>query len=235
MSNPFAALRRVHRSVYVLAAVLAVILLVRAVIPAGALGPATESARRSVFTWVPSYAPPTPVARPTATLFPRLAQAQAEATAKPSTPPEGDDDVIAIPPRPVDAPLPGVPGFRPSWPSSPFLTSRFREVGPTSPGGHAGIDLAADQGMAVFSAEAGTVGRAGFDNNGYGNLITINHAAGFETWYGHLSAINIRAGQQVARGELIGRVGSTGFSTGPHLHFEVRENGQQRDPLAYLP
>jgi len=69
---------------------------------------------------------------------------------------------------------------------------------------------------------------------GYGILVRISHGQGIETWYGHLAAASVRPGQAVRAGEVIGLVGSTGRSTGPHLHFEVRVNGQPVDPLNFL-
>jgi len=83
------------------------------------------------------------------------------------------------------------------------------------------------------AAAAGVVtsaGRAG----GYGNLVKIDHGGGVETRYAHASLLLVRAGQRVERGQLIARVGSTGLSTGPHLHFEVRVGGQPVDPLAFF-
>ena len=69
----------------------------------------------------------------------------------------------------------------------------------------------------------------------YGYQIIVDHGAGLRTVYGHLSQLLVESGEPVARGELIGRVGSTGLSTGPHLHFEVRQDGELRNPLTYLP
>ena len=75
---------------------------------------------------------------------------------------------------------------------------------------------------------------AGFNTGGYGNLIVISHRLGFESWYGHMSRIAVSAGQSVVGGQTIGYVGSTGHSTGPHLHFEVRHFGTPVDPTPYL-
>lgn len=101
-------------------------------------------------------------------------------------------------------------------------------------GNHTGLDLAAPTGTPVVAAAAGTVVRAG-DAGGYGQLIVLRHADGSETRYAHLSAIGVEVGAQVARGQPIGAVGSTGRSTGPHLHFELRRNGQAVDPRPALP
>ena len=98
---------------------------------------------------------------------------------------------------------------------------------------HEGIDLGAAYGTPIVAAAAGTVIYAGW-LGGYGNLTVIDHGGGLSTAYGHQSSIGVSVGQQVAQGEIIGNVGSTGHSTGPHLHFEVRVNGQAVDPLGYL-
>lgn len=94
---------------------------------------------------------------------------------------------------------------------------------------HAGLDFAAPTGTPVYATQAGTVKFAA-PAGSYGNLIKIDHGAGTETRYGHLSAFNVKDGQQVAKGDIIGRVGSTGRSTGSHLHYEVRVNGKPVDP-----
>jgi len=99
---------------------------------------------------------------------------------------------------------------------------------------HTGLDIRAQTGTPVFAARGGTVKFAGV-KSGYGNLIIIEHAGGYETYYAHLSKINVYVGLKVEKGDFIGRVGSTGTSTGPHLHFEVRNNGEHSDPVAYLP
>lgn len=98
---------------------------------------------------------------------------------------------------------------------------------------HSGIDLAAPSGTLIYSADGGEIIHTGYDG-GYGYSIMVYHGGGFATWYAHLSRILVNVGQRVERGEVIGLVGSTGWSTGPHLHFEVRINGAAQDPLAYL-
>ena len=104
------------------------------------------------------------------------------------------------------------------------------------PGGrrHDGIDFPAPFGTPVGAAGVGVVSFAGWNSGGYGNLIVIRHRLGFETWYAHLASFAVRAGQSVAGGVRIATVGSTGRSTGPHLHFEVRRNGSPINPLPYL-
>jgi murein DD-endopeptidase MepM/ murein hydrolase activator NlpD len=116
------------------------------------------------------------------------------------------------------------------WPVSAPITSPF---GWRWGRMHEGIDLGAAYGAPIAAAGAGTVIYAGW-LGGYGNLTVIDHGGGLATAYGHQSQIAVTVGQQVARGQTIGYVGSTGHSTGPHLHFEVRVNGQAVDPLGYL-
>jgi len=95
---------------------------------------------------------------------------------------------------------------------------------------HKGVDIAAPQGTTVFTAAEGVVVRAGYQASGYGNFIEVRHPNGLSTVYGHLSRIDVAKGQAVTVGERIGLVGSTGYSTGPHLHFEVRRGGGQVNP-----
>jgi murein DD-endopeptidase MepM/ murein hydrolase activator NlpD len=98
---------------------------------------------------------------------------------------------------------------------------------------HYGVDMAAPIGTKYYAAHAGTVILAAWDG-GYGNAIKIDHGNGVETVYGHSSKLLVTAGQHVEAGQLIGLIGSTGDSTGPHLHFEVNVNGQHLDPMKYL-
>lgn len=100
-------------------------------------------------------------------------------------------------------------------------------------GFHTGLDIAAPLGTQIVSAEDGVVVHVGW-SGGYGNLVKVQHDNGALTYYGHLSGYNCSVGQRVKRGQLIAFMGSTGYSTGPHLHFEVRFNGQHTDPLNYL-
>lgn len=101
---------------------------------------------------------------------------------------------------------------------------------------HQGVDIAAPTGTPVLASAQGVVVRTGYDAGGYGNFIEIRHPNGLSTLYGHLSAIDagIQSGAQVRSSQPIGRVGSTGYSTGPHLHFEVRRHGERLNPVAYL-
>lgn len=116
------------------------------------------------------------------------------------------------------------------------ITSGFGgRVAPTAGAttGHDGIDYGAGYGAAVYAADSGTVITAQY-NSARGNYIVINHGNGMQTWYQHLSSMNVIVGQTVARGQVIGNVGTTGISTGPHLHFEVHVNGVPVNPLNYL-
>lgn len=122
-------------------------------------------------------------------------------------------------------------GARLSWPCSGGITSPF---GTRWGRMHEGIDIGAGYGCNVVAAAGGTVISAGWEG-GYGNAVTISHGGGLVTHYAHLSSIKVSSGQTVERGELIGLVGSTGNSQGPHLHFEVLVNGQPRNPVDYLP
>ncbi|MFN4285228.1 MAG: peptidoglycan DD-metalloendopeptidase family protein [Lacibacter sp.] len=99
---------------------------------------------------------------------------------------------------------------------------------------HAGLDFAAPQGTPVYATADGIVKLAGNTGDGYGNHVIINHGYGYQTLYGHLFRIKARVGQKVKRGEVIGWVGSTGKSTGPHLHYEVHKNGRPLDPIYFF-
>lgn len=98
---------------------------------------------------------------------------------------------------------------------------------------HSGVDFALAQGSDIYAADDGTVYYAGY-SGGYGNLIKVDHGNGMQTYYAHCSSIEASPGQQVNAGQLIARVGSTGNSTGPHLHFEVIINGTRVDPIDFL-
>jgi murein DD-endopeptidase MepM/ murein hydrolase activator NlpD len=98
---------------------------------------------------------------------------------------------------------------------------------------HRGIDLAAPVGTPVYAVAAGTVIRASSDRT-YGNVVVINHHNGYKTLYAHNSKLQVKAGERVKAGQQIAKVGSTGRSTGPHLHFEIHSSGQRVDPGPYL-
>jgi murein DD-endopeptidase MepM/ murein hydrolase activator NlpD len=99
---------------------------------------------------------------------------------------------------------------------------------------HLGLDFAAPQGTPIYATADGVIKTAGLSSGGYGNHVVINHGYGYETLYGHMVRIKARNGQRVKRGEVIGYVGSTGKSTGPHCHYEVHKNGQKLDPVYFF-
>lgn len=114
------------------------------------------------------------------------------------------------------------------------LSARFGDSGPYwSTGRHMGLDFAAPMGTAILAADGGKVVEAG-PAGAYGNFVEVAHGDGTRTRYAHLSSIEVKKGQSVARGQRLGGLGSTGNSTGPHLHFEVLSEGVQVDPEKYL-
>jgi len=101
---------------------------------------------------------------------------------------------------------------------------------------HKGIDIGAPMGAPILASADGVVNDTGWDDGGYGNFVELKHADGSLTLYGHASRVVVIKGQQVTQGQLIAEVGSTGRSTGPHLHFEIQPDGKQAaDPMAFLP
>jgi len=99
---------------------------------------------------------------------------------------------------------------------------------------HPGIDLAGSYGTPIYATADGTVLRAGWNSGGYGNLVEIDHGRGITTRYGHMSAILVSPGQHIVRGQQVGRMGSTGRSTGNHLHYEVRIDGKAVNPIPFM-
>lgn len=99
---------------------------------------------------------------------------------------------------------------------------------------HTGIDFTAATGTPVYATGDGTVRESGYDNGGYGNNVVINHGYGYQSLYGHMKKVKVRVGDRVKRGEVIGWVGSTGKSTGPHLHYEIIKNGDKIDPIHFF-
>ncbi len=100
--------------------------------------------------------------------------------------------------------------------------------------GHPAVDIALPEGSAVFAADTGTVTYAGWNNYGYGYLVVVNHGNGYETFYAHLSRINVVPGQVVTKGQIIAGTGDTGNSSGPHIHFEIRINNNRDNPCWYI-
>jgi murein DD-endopeptidase MepM/ murein hydrolase activator NlpD len=99
---------------------------------------------------------------------------------------------------------------------------------------HTGLDIGNKTGQPIYASESGKITKAGWNRGGYGYYIMINHGGGLETLYAHLSRIDVKIGQNVSRGQVIGGIGSTGRSTGPHIHFEVRVNNRRSNPLSYI-
>ena len=114
-----------------------------------------------------------------------------------------------------------------TWPVYGWLSQPYRDD-------HRAIDIAAPIGTFVTAADRGVVVRAGWNDQGYGLFVVIDHNIDYLTLYAHLSDVYVKEGEVVAQGQVIGAVGSTGNSTGPHLHFEIRDFGQRTNPLALL-
>ncbi len=127
-----------------------------------------------------------------------------------------------------------IPSIMPTagWLSSAFSRSRFHPILHYARP-HEGIDVSAPMGAPIVAPAAGTVTMVGREN-GYGNVLEIDHGDGIVTKYAHCSRIVVREGQHVKRGQQIANVGSTGLSTGPHLHYEIHVNGRVVDPLTYV-
>ncbi len=137
-------------------------------------------------------------------------------------------------PRPRTGEGGKVPGGTWRWPVDGPVTSVFGSPRAHGRRAHSGIDIAAPAGTAVRAARAGRVTFAGRKGS-YGRLVVLDHGRGFASWYAHLSRIAVRPGQHVDAGAVIGRVGTSGNATGPHLHFEIRRRGRPLDPLVFLP
>lgn len=166
--------------------------------------------------------------------------------------------ILAMAAAPLPAADSTAPGERPAAPEAPPATAVAEPAGPVlrkiafespvkgygvnSPYGmrrlagqearrHAGVDIAAPRGTGVYVAAEGAVVRTGYEAAGYGRFVEIRHPNGMTTLYAHLSRLDVRSGDRLGAGERIGLVGSTGRSTGPHLHFEVRRGDRQVNPV----
>lgn len=144
--------------------------------------------------------------------------------------PDGKKPIIQKSVQAYSGPIPetaarGTGNF--GWPTSGVITQKYWA-------GHLGIDIGAPAGTPVRAADSGFVNFAGWDKTGFGNMILIDHGNGFLTTYGHLESFAVTAGDSVKKGQLIGRVGSTGRSTGPHLDFRIRQNDVWRNPFGFL-
>ncbi len=118
------------------------------------------------------------------------------------------------------------------WPANNHYLSGF-DYSPST--NHYGIDIAGNEGEAVYATDAGVIVYAGWNNYGYGNMIMVDHGNNFQSLYAHLSAINVTCGQSVGQGDVIGAIGTTGHSSGPHLHFEIRSLSSHVNPWDVLP
>ena len=117
---------------------------------------------------------------------------------------------------------------------SSYISSRFGEVSSIRTSAHKGLDIACSEGTNIKAVAKGTVTFSGYDQNGLGYAIRIDHGNGVETVYGHCSKLYAKVGQKVSAGDVIAAVGSTGNSTGPHLHIEIRVNGVPMNPQWYI-
>jgi murein DD-endopeptidase MepM/ murein hydrolase activator NlpD len=161
---------------------------------------------------------------------PRPAPAPAPAPAPVTAPAPARPVVAAAPPAPAPPPRPAPSGptGRMVWPATGRITTYFS-------GAHNGLDIANGFGTPIVAADGGVVTYAGWRNDGLGIAVFIDHGGGLQTWYGHFTRVSVEAGQRVSRGQMIGTMGSTGRSTGPHVHFMVVIGSSYRNPLNYLP
>ncbi|WP_230974806.1 M23 family metallopeptidase [Brevundimonas vitis] len=153
----------------------------------------------------------------------------ADAGAAPTAPPV---TAVAKPPAPPTRQIVFSDPVRGFPVNSRFGTRKL--AGEAKPRAHKGIDIAAPKGTAVLSTAEGRVVRTGHEPGGYGSFIEIRHPNGMTSFYAHLSRIDVYSGMEVDAGARIGLVGSTGYSTGPHLHFEIRRRGVQVNPARVL-
>ena len=152
-------------------------------------------------------------------------------------PPDPPPARLAATEAPIGASAPAaVPAPAPAQASGSglFQWPTFGQLSQGFTAGHRGLDIAQGYGVPVYAAEAGVVAWVQYDTYGYGYHLLINHGNGYQTLYAHFSDIYVVPGQSVARGEGIGRQGTTGYTTGPHLHFEVHKNGVPINPLLML-
>ncbi len=146
--------------------------------------------------------------------------------------PDGEmPDEIILSPRNTTASTPNAGAVSATgnwiWPAAGTITQQFKPW-------HKGIDIANHNGGSILAADSGTIVHASWDNSGYGNMVMIDHGNGYRTLYGHLSKFAVVLGQTVKRGDVLGQMGSTGRSTGTHLHFEIRTSKGNVNPLSYL-
>lgn len=116
------------------------------------------------------------------------------------------------------------------WPCESVAITALKNDYP----GHGGTDIGAGNGLEIYAAADGIVTEAAWGNTGYGYYVVIDHGSGYQTLYAHCHEIFVEVGEEVVAGQIIATTGSTGNSTGPHLHFEVRVNGEYCDPLEFV-
>jgi murein DD-endopeptidase MepM/ murein hydrolase activator NlpD len=191
--------------------------------------PVTAKPSVTVVTAKPT-APKPVVTEPVANLEPMDASAAAPTPTAPSDILEGEFTFEIV--APVNPPITINRNEKVLWPVSGVLTSRF---GYRWGKLHTGLDIATPSGTSVYAALSGTVQFAGWNRYGYGYLVVIRGVDGRDYYYAHNSRILVKRGQFVRQGYMITKSGNTGFSTGPHLHFEIRIGGKPRNPSAYLP
>ncbi|HEV2281694.1 MAG TPA: M23 family metallopeptidase [bacterium] len=210
----------------------------------GERGPAAGDRRAALFTVVADNAPPVIMRTSTPGALASVLGLSEGAVLPFTRPPAISTGDAELPPRGTDAggapskPAPAAASLPLVLlrPSGGVVTSRFGwRIHPLfgRPEFHTGLDIATQYGSPVTAARNGFVRFVGWES-GYGRIIVLDHGAGMETRYSHLSAALVSPGQAVERGQVIGRIGSTGWSTGPHLFFEVRRNGVPVDPAGYL-
>ncbi len=156
----------------------------------------------------------------------------AEPDVSTNQPPTGSAGNVEVPPssvpQPPNATNTEVPSGKLLWPTVEHTINQYYGWR------HTGVDIDGDYTTPIYAADDGVVEKAGWNNGGYGLMILINHEDGMETRYGHASKLLVNVGDHVKRGQVIAMVGTTGRSTGTHLHFEVYTNGVRRNPLGYI-
>ena len=168
------------------------------------------------------------------------AQAAAEAAAAQQAAAQQSEEAAQsapTPEAPTVAVVTGTGSFVWPVPSCTFITSRFGlRIHPIykTERKHSGLDVGAGYGAKIVAADSGSVIRAANIGDGYGNCVIIDHGNGYMTLYGHMSSVSVREGQNVGQGDIVGYVGSTGLSTGPHCHFEVWSGGSRVDPEQFF-
>lgn len=189
--------------------------------------PATSTATRTVAPPSPTATAASPATSPTATRTPASASPTTTRTAAPASPTANRTGTPTSTPAPTGQKLPNAPAF--DWPAQGPISQYFGEAG------HGGLDIERPIGSPVRAAFDGTVTVAVKGSDARGWYIEIAHGNGWVTQYQHLGKLHVEAGASVKKGQLIGEVGMTGRSTGPHLHFEIHKDERRLNPLHYLP